>query len=142
MIGYTNVWYSSKKMEICVTLVLSGRKVEVLVLIDSGAGGVFIDSGFVKEFGIVVDDLLTKIDVYNVDGTLNQNGSITHEVEASLKIQGRKTRERFLVTALGTQRIILGYPWLKKANPKINWRKKEFSWWDDDEEHVNIYTLL
>ena len=142
MIGYTNVWYSSKKMEICVTLVLSGRKVKVLVLIDSGAGGVFIDSGFVKEFGIVVNDLLTKIDVYNVDGTLNQNGSITQEVEASLEIQGRKTRERFLVTALGTQRIILGYPWLEKANPKINWRKKEFSWWDDDEEHVNIYTLL
>ena len=87
-IGYTNVWYSSKKMEICVTLVLSGQKVEVLVLIDSGAGGVFIDSGFVKEFGIVVDDLLTKIDVYNVDGMLNQNGSITQEVEASLEIQG------------------------------------------------------
>ncbi len=142
MIGYTNVWYSSKKMEICVTLVLSGRKVEVLILIDSGVGGVFIDLGFVKEFGIVVDDLLTKIDVYNVDGTLNQNGSITQEVEASLEIQGRKTQERFLVIALGTQQIILGYSWLEKANPKINWRKKEFSWWDDDEEHVNIYTLL
>ena len=88
MIGYTNVWYSSKKMEICVTLVLSGRKVEVLILIDSGAGGVFIDSGFVKEFGIVVDNLLTKINVYNVDGTLNQDGLIMQEVEASLEIQG------------------------------------------------------
>ena len=75
-------------MEICVTLVLSGWKVEILVLIDSGVGGVFIDLGFVKEFGIKVDDLLTKIDVYNVDGTLNQNGLITQEVEASLEIQG------------------------------------------------------
>src|SRR5438270_10431431 len=110
MIRYTNVWYSSKKMEMCVTLVLSGRKVEVLILIDSGVGGVFVDSGFVREFGIKVDDLITKIDVYNVDGTLNQNGSITQEVEASLKIQGRKMKERFLVTALGMQRIILGYP--------------------------------
>ncbi len=129
-------------MEICVTLVLSGQKVEVLVLIDSGVGGVFINLGFVKEFGIKVDNLLTKIDIYNVDGTLNQEGLIMQEVEASLEIQGQKTRERFLVTALGTQWIILGYLWLEKANPKINWKKKEFSWWNDDEEHVNIYTLL
>ncbi len=129
-------------MEICVTLVLSGQKVEVLVLIDSGVGGVFINLGFVKEFGIKVDNLLTKIDIYNVDGTLNQEGLIMQEVEASLEIQGQKTRERFLVTALGTQWIILGYLWLEKANPKINWKKKEFSWWNDDGEHVNIYTLL
>ncbi len=129
-------------MEICVTLVLSGQKVEVLILIDSGVGGVFIDLGFVREFGIKVDNLLTKIDIYNVDGTLNQEGLIMQEVEASLEIQGQKTRERFLVTALGTQWIILGYLWLEKANPKINWKKKEFSWWNDDGEHVNIYTLL
>ncbi len=88
-------------MEICVTLVLSGQKVEVLILIDSGVGGVFIDLGFVREFGIKVDNLLTKIDIYNVDGTLNQEGLIMQEVEASLKIQGQKTKERFLVTALG-----------------------------------------
>jgi len=38
--------------------------------------------------GFKVNDILTKIDVYNVDGTLNRNGSITQEVEASLEIQG------------------------------------------------------
>jgi len=51
-------------------------------------------------------------------------------------------KERFLVTALGKQQVILGYPWLEKANPKINWKKKEFSWWDDEEEQVNIYTMI
>ena len=70
MIRYTNVWYSLKKMEICVTLVLSDQKVEVLVLIDSDVGGVFIDSGFVREFGIKVDDLLTKTDVDDADRAL------------------------------------------------------------------------
>jgi len=76
-------------MELCVPIYLSGRKVEVLVLIDSGAGGVFIDSSFICQMGFKVNDLLTKIDVYNIDGTLNRNGSITQEVEASLEIQGR-----------------------------------------------------
>jgi len=51
-------------------------------------------------------------------------------------------KERFLVTALGKQQVILGYPWLEKANPKINWKKKGFSWWDDEEEQVNIYTMI
>jgi len=61
-------------------------KVEVLVLINSCAGGVFIDLEFIRKLGIHVNDLLTKIDVYNIDGTLNQNGSITQEIEASLEI--------------------------------------------------------
>jgi len=51
IIGQTNVWYSSKKMELCVPIYLSGRKVEVLVLIDSGAGGVFIDSSIIRQMG-------------------------------------------------------------------------------------------
>jgi len=54
--------------------------------------------------------LLKGIEVYNVDGTLNLNGSITEQVETSLELNGRHMKEGFLVTALGTQRVILGYP--------------------------------
>ena len=68
---------------------------------------------------------------------------ITEQVETSLELNGQHMKERFLVTALGTQWVILGYPWLEKVNPKINWKKKTFSWWDDDEEdQLNIYALL
>jgi len=58
-------------MELCVPIYLSSRKVEVLVLIDCGAGGVFIDSSFIRQMGFKVNELLTKINVYNVDGMLN-----------------------------------------------------------------------
>jgi len=51
-------------------------------------------------------------------------------------------KERFLVTALEKQQIIFGHLWLEKANPKINWKKKEFSWWDDGEEKVNIHVVI
>jgi len=50
--------------------------------------------------------------------------------------------ERFLVTALGTQWIILGYPWLERTNPKINWRKKNFLWWKEDKDQPNIYAFI
>ena len=49
------------------------------------------------------------------------------KVVANLELKGKHLEEEFLVTALGRQRIILGYPWLEQANPKINWMKKEFS---------------
>jgi hypothetical protein len=33
-----------------------------------------------------------------------------------------------LVTKLGKQKIILGYPWFKQTNPNINWKKCTLTW--------------
>ena len=35
---------------------------------------------------------------------------------------------QLLITGLGKQKIILGFPWLNEHNPDINWRTGEFSW--------------
>jgi len=82
-----------------------------------------------------------RITVYNVDGTENQDGSIDKKVTADLDVKGHRSKTRFLVTALGSQRVILGYPWLVYANPNINWKKREFSWWDTIPK-VNIYEVM
>jgi hypothetical protein len=42
-------------------------------------------------------------------------------------IFGKKFEERFYVTGLGKQRIILGFPWLHKYNPIIDWKKGEIT---------------
>jgi len=128
-------------MTIPIILHVGNRKVEVLALIDSGAAGIFIDRQFITSKGIKGIPLSKDIKVFNVDGTENKNGSITEQVTAGLDIKGRIAKARFLVTALGTQKVILGYPWLVYANPKINWRKKEFSWWDDTLQ-MNIYEIV
>jgi len=128
-------------MTIPIILHVGNRKVEVLALIDSGAAGIFIDRQFIISKGIKGLPLSKDIKVFNVDGTENKNGSITEQVTAGLDIKGRVAKARFLVTALGTQKVILGYPWLVYANPKINWRKKEFSWWDDTPQ-MNIYEIV
>ena len=36
--------------------------------------------------------------------------------------------ERFYITGLGNQKIILGFPWLKKHNPQINWKTGNITW--------------
>jgi len=75
-------------MEILVTFCLSRKIVEILALIDSGTTGVFIDERFTGQYGFTQQKLPKDIKVFNVDGTLNQNGSITEKVETSLEISG------------------------------------------------------
>ena len=88
-----------------------------------------------------MNSLPKKIEVFNIDGTENQDGSIMKKVSADLDVKGRKMKTQFLVTALGSQRVILGYPWLVYANPKINWKKREFLWWESILK-VNIYEII
>ena len=56
---------------------LEGKKnVETLALIDSGAGGKFIDQNFARKEKFEMKDLENPLVVYNVDGTLNKMGTI------------------------------------------------------------------
>ena len=78
--------------------------------------------------GFKVRKLETPLRAYNVDGTENKRGTITTYVNLDLEINGRKTNTDLLVTGLGKERIILGFPWLNEHNPDINWKTGEFSW--------------
>ncbi|GBE89916.1 Transposon Tf2-6 polyprotein [Sparassis crispa] len=62
----------------------------------------------------------------NADGTPNQMGTITHCTWKMMKIRGRKTLTRFLLTGIGKENILLGMPWLKRLNPMINWETGDF----------------
>jgi Reverse transcriptase (RNA-dependent DNA polymerase) len=68
-------------------------------------------------------ELLKPITVHNVDGTENKQGKLTHYCWLRI-VQGERTKlQRFYITSLGQDRIILGYPFLYKFNPNINWRQ-------------------
>jgi len=63
--------------------------------------------------------------VRNVDGTSNNRGTITHEVEVNMFYKGHVERVRIDVCKLGKTDVILGMPWLVAHNPKIDWEKGE-----------------
>ena len=63
------------------------------------------------------------ITLYNIDGSLNEAGSITHKVKLLLKVSQDKEKFDFFVTSLGPEKVILGLPWLRHCNPEINWQK-------------------
>jgi len=93
-----------------------------MALLDSGATGLFIDRGFVHRNRLKTHALDQPIKVYNVDGTLNQGGSITEEITLMISHKGHKERAVFEVCDLGKSAIILGHPWLQKHNPEIDWQ--------------------
>ena len=65
-----------------------------------------------------------------MDGTINKKGTIKSYVKLEFKINSRKFREQFYVTGLGKQKIIMGFTWLQKYNPLINWKTGRIKWKD------------
>ena len=64
--------------------------VKTLGLIDSGAGGKFIDQNYVQSAGFKTHALETPLRAYNVDRTKKKQGTIKTYVKLDLEINGRK----------------------------------------------------
>ena len=102
--------------------------IETPALIDSGAGGTFIDQNYVRKVRYKLMELQTLVKAYNMDRTENKKGTIKNYVNLQFSINGKEFQERFYVTGLGKQKAILGLPWLKKHNPEINWQTGKLEW--------------
>ena len=63
--------------------------VEILGLVDSGAGGQFIDQNYTRQKGYKTRRLEEPIIAYNVDGTRNKRGTITSFVDLTVRINER-----------------------------------------------------
>ncbi|KAF8236722.1 hypothetical protein L208DRAFT_1251391, partial [Tricholoma matsutake] len=110
----------------------NGKDVAMNVLLNSGAGGVFIDSNFVEREGIRTYPLGRTIRATNVDRTLNKQGTITRCVKGRLHINGRSYPIEYLVARLGKESVILGLPWLREINLIIDWKKGTFEFRDEE----------
>ncbi|ESK81928.1 hypothetical protein Moror_667 [Moniliophthora roreri MCA 2997] len=95
--------------------------VETKALIDSGAGGCFISEEEARHLKKPWTKLDKPIKVYNVDGTRNKTGWITHSITIDLSIGDKSMMETMLISGLGPEHMILGLPWLQDHNPSIDW---------------------
>jgi hypothetical protein len=59
--------------------------------------------------------------VFNIDGTSNQVGSVTFYCILQIYVGGKHVLQRFYIMNLGSDTFILGYPWLCHFNPCIDW---------------------
>ena len=92
-------------------------------LLDSGANATFIDKAVAEWLGLMLEALANPIRVFNMDGSHNSAGDVTHAVKLTVDFLGHRKELRAEVTNLGKNSLILGYTWLKKQNPSIDWEK-------------------
>ena len=71
----------STELKIWIQTIDSSHPMAVDALLDSGATGMFIDSEFIKAKNLMTWQLPRPIPLYNVDGTLNEAGSVREEVD-------------------------------------------------------------
>ena len=101
----------------------ASKRAEIETLLDSGATENFISEDLAYQMRLPITRLHQPRPLFNIDGTKNRKGDITRY--ADLEVQtGQKTRRmRFFLTDLGSQRLILGYPWFAAMQPQIDWAR-------------------
>ena len=72
------------------------------ILLDTGATENFIDQTTVNKLRLGTKQLPYARKVFNVDGTLNRSGTITHACDLLVTQGNKKERTRFFVTNLGS----------------------------------------
>jgi hypothetical protein len=91
-------------------------------LVDSGATDNFMHPAFAKRMGLGLQELLSPKKIFNIDNTSNKSGMITHFLDLNVRTNRINKEMQFLVTDIGHEELLLGYPWLATFEPKFNWR--------------------
>jgi len=91
-------------------------------LVDSGATDCFMSPTIVRRMGLGKQTLDKPRKIWNIDNTKNKDGLITHYVDLKMQTCGIHRNMRFLITNIGQEDVVLGYPWLATYEPKFNWK--------------------
>jgi len=115
--------YISRLNHIQINFVLSHYQgqAEETALLDTGATENFINYKTVTRLRLGTQKLTIPRPVFNVDGTNNRHGTITHACDLMVKQGNWKEQQHFYVSNLGRDRFILGYPWFRTFTPDIDW---------------------
>ena len=118
---------SDKEIVLKIEISPKGKKpfISAEALLDSGANIIFIDRKWARDKNIPLTLLRNPIPVFNVDGTKNSAGNITHLANIIIDYQSHRKKVTAEVIDLGKNQVILRYTWLKKHNPDINWTNRE-----------------
>jgi len=112
----------SKSIQIPISLTGANRKTaETIALVDCGASGCFVDTALVTRLGWQTTRLAVPRTAYNVDGTTNKNDLIRLTVSLTMQIGDKDECRNFYVIQCRNKDVILGLPWLREANPIIDW---------------------
>ena len=110
-----------QSMKIPVSFRKAYARANKQILVDSGATDNFVHPQLIRRLALGTQKLERPRKIWNIDGTNNKAGRITEYVDLSVQTGKKQNKMRFLVTDLGHEDLILGYPWLATFKPKFSW---------------------
>ena len=81
----------------------------------------FVNRIFVQKHKLEICALPNPVPIHNVDGTPNENGSITEEVKVILWYSQHMEKAHLAVANLRWQTVIIRHSWLTHHNPEVDW---------------------
>jgi len=114
---------------IMVKIQLHGEKESVTInaMIDSGATEDFIDKGVRNKHGIKMIKAKNPREIYLADGKPSAMGPFTHMTKVPMDISSNRELATYQVADLQNHEVILGMPWLREHNPRIDWNDKRIT---------------
>src|SRR5580693_6888878 len=109
-------------MKVPISVCTSYSKADLRCLVDSGATDNFIHPRFLRRMGLGTRKLTNPKRLYNVDDTTNRAGQVTDYVDLDVRTNNIHKEMRFLVSDIGREDAILGYPWLATFKPHFSWK--------------------
>jgi hypothetical protein len=104
-------------MRIPVSIRTSYFMADKRALVDSGATDNFMHPNFATKMGLGMKELPTPRKIFNIDNTTNKSGKIMHYLDLDVYTKGIHKEMHFLITDIGSEDILLGYPWLASFEP-------------------------
>jgi len=95
------------------------KELQLQALVDSGCTHTEIDKQLVKKERIKIEPIKRSFEVFNTDRT--KNGEFTQFALLEVEINRHKEQINTAVIDLNSIDIFLGYDWLVKHNPEVNW---------------------
>lgn len=93
------------------------------LLVDSGATTLFIDKDFATKHGLKLNRIRKPQTVRTIDGSEITSGKIMSDTWVDVEIGRHKEGVRLKLVKLDGQDIVLGMPWLRQHNVKIDWKE-------------------
>ncbi len=109
-------------MHIPVSIRTSNAMADIKALVDSGATDCFMSESFVRRMKLGKQPLQKPRKIWNIDNTANLAGEITHYIILEVQTKGVRKNMQFLITNIGNEDIILGYPWMAAFEPQFTWK--------------------
>ena len=91
------------------------KNIETLGLIDSGAGGKFIDQNYARAAGFKLCKPETPLQAYNMDGTENKRGTVKTYINLDLEITVLYTKSEL------SPSLVLGLLGLRSDSTRNTW---------------------